>query len=176
MKIPKLPDGLWGDEKSVELIEMILEETPNPFCRQQFSPGHVTATGLVLHPDGAGIAMVLHGRLKRWLLPGGHVEADVDEDIYQSAAREVLEETGVLVQAGRIIGADVHGIPAKKREGIEIEPYHLHHDILVCFEAQSTELTLSDESSELRWVWPAEFDLFGVPPNVRRAYGRVVSR
>ena len=165
MKIPDLPEGLVGDEKSVELIRMILQESPFPFSRQQFSPGHVTATGLVLH-----------GRLKRWLLPGGHVEPEMDGDIRESAAREVLEETGVSVIGGRIVGADVHGIPAKVREGVELEPYHLHHDVLVWFQSNEIELTLSEESSDLRWVWPTEFDAYSVPANVRRAYARVVAR
>lgn len=176
MKIPILPSGLAGDEKSVELIEMVLSETQNPFSRQQFSPGHLTATGLVIHPDGYGILMVLHGRLKRWLLPGGHLEDEVDADVFETARREVLEETGVRVIGGRIVGADVHGIPAKIKEGIEVEPYHLHHDILVCFEALGTDLTISEESSEVRWVWPDDFETFSVPGNVRRAYARVVIR
>ncbi len=176
MKIPDLPEGLVGDEKSVELIRMILEQTASPFSRQQFSPGHVTATGLVLHPDGAGILMVLHGRLKRWLLPGGHVEPAVDGDVLEAAAREVLEETGVSVCGGEIVGADVHGIPVKIREGVVIEPYHLHHDVLVWFRSTEIDLTLSEESTDLRWVWPSEYDSYAVPANVRRAYARVLAR
>jgi len=171
MEIFQFPSGLLGDEKSVELIEMILLESKDPFSRRQFAPGHVTATGLVFHPDGERIAMVLHGRLKRWLLPGGHVEA-VDMCIISAAAREVLEETGLIVKSGRIVGADVHGIPRKEKGGIEIEPYHLHHDVLIGFQTESAELKLSNESEDLKWVWPSEFDSFVVPPNVRRAYSR----
>jgi len=170
----ELPAGLSGDEKSVELIRMLVEESADPFSRQQFSAGHVTATGLVLHPDRRGMAMVLHGRLKRWLLPGGHVESG-DGSVIEAARREVLEETGIKTAGGRVIGADVHGIPGKVRNGVEIEPYHLHHDVLVGFEALGTELVLSDESSEVRWVWPEQFDEYAVPANVRRAYERVVA-
>jgi 8-oxo-dGTP pyrophosphatase MutT (NUDIX family) len=166
-----LPDSLSGDEKSVELIRMLLVETDQPFSRQQFTPGHITSTGLVLHPDRRSIAMVLHGRLNRWLLPGGHVEPS-DTSIETAAAREVLEETGLATTNPRIIGADVHGIPAKIKNGIPVEPYHLHHDVLVAFDAVSTTLTLSDESHALRWVAPEEFDQYAVPPNVRRAYAR----
>jgi 8-oxo-dGTP pyrophosphatase MutT (NUDIX family) len=176
MKIPDLPEGLIGDEKSVELIRAIFELTPLPFCRQQFRPGHVTATGLVLHPDGEGILMVMHGWLRRWLLPGGHVEEEVDGDVLDAAAREVFEETGIQVNGGEIIGADVHPIPAKVRGGMELEPYHLHHDILVRFQAAETALKLSEESSDLRWVWPADFDAYSVPANVRRAYARLMAR
>jgi len=172
MKILEFPDGLTGDEKSVELIMGLVEGTAKPFSRWQFTPGHVTATGLVLHPDREGVAMVLHGRLGRWLLPGGHVE-EGDEDVAAAAAREVLEETGLAVAGGAVIGADVHGIPAKVKKGEEVEPYHLHHDVLVWFRASSDALAVSEESQDLRWVWPREFDEYAVPGNVRRAYARL---
>jgi 8-oxo-dGTP pyrophosphatase MutT (NUDIX family) len=171
----RFPAGLAGDEKSVELITMLVAETPQPFSREQFTPGHVTATGLVLHPDGRGVAMVHHGRLNRWLLPGGHVEPG-DVDVIAAARREVAEETGLTANGGEIIGADVHGIPRKVKGGVEVEPYHLHHDVLVWFKAEGEALVLSEESHAVRWVWPEEFDEFGVPANVRRAYARIVSR
>ncbi len=36
--------------KSLELILLLLECSPNPFSRHQFTPGHITASGLVLPP------------------------------------------------------------------------------------------------------------------------------
>lgn len=172
MRIPCFPSDALGDEKSIELIEMLLRHCTAPYSRHTYTPGHLTATGLVLHPNGRSMAMVFHRRLQRWLLPGGHVEAG-DADVEAAAAREVLEETGLEVGNGRIIGADVHGIPAKWKNGLEVEPYHLHHDVLVGFVTQQTELTLSDESLEVRWVALEEFDQYAVPSNVRRGYRRV---
>jgi 8-oxo-dGTP pyrophosphatase MutT (NUDIX family) len=163
-----------GDEKSVELIEMLLQSTETPCDRSQFSPGHLTATGLVIDSE-ARVAMVLHARLGRWLLPGGHVE-EADISIQAAAAREVLEETGLEVRDGRIIGADVHGIPAKWNDGVVVEPYHLHHDVLVLFRVHATDLCLSEESEAVRWVRFDEFDTFNVPANVRRAYARARRR
>ncbi|WP_051670801.1 NUDIX hydrolase [Bryobacter aggregatus] len=175
MRIPDLKINASGDEKSLELIAMLLTHSARPFDRAQYCPGHLTATGLVLHPDGKSIAMVHHARLDRWLLPGGHVEAS-DESVEAAAAREVLEETGLqVVDPGRIIGGDVHGIPAKWKEGVEIEPYHLHHDVLVSFRAAATTLVVSEESFAVRWVAPVDFDLLGVPLNVRRGYARVLA-
>lgn len=172
MKHPDLRIAALGDEKSIELVEMLLRHCLQPFSRHTYSPGHITATGLVLHPDERSIAMVFHRRLERWLLPGGHVEPG-DADVEAAAAREVLEETGLELGRGRVIGADVHGIPAKVRVGVEVEPYHLHHDVLVGFRTSQTVLTVSEESLEVRWVSPEEFDLYAVPVNVRRGYGRM---
>lgn len=168
------PGDLEGDEKSVELIGMLLAHTERPYSREQFAPGHVTATGLVVDPAGR-IAMVLHRRLNRWLLPGGHVEAG-DESILAAAAREVLEETGLRVHGGRVVGADVHGIPPRVKNGVVVEPYHQHHDVLVEFWADGRELVLSEESQAVRWVSSAEFNDFDVPANVRRAYRRAYAR
>src|SRR3954453_12294276 len=98
--------------KSRDLILHLLEFTPDPFSRHQFTPGHITCTGLVQSPDCSRVLVVHHNGLDRWLLPGGHVEED-DADIWDGARREVVEETGVLLEPGiaRLIGVDVHGIP-----------------------------------------------------------------
>src|SRR5579863_8552055 len=79
--------------KSLELILMVLECSPNPFSRAQFTPGHITCTGLVLAADGERMLMVHHRRLNRWLLPGGHVEPN-DAEIWDVARREVISIAG----------------------------------------------------------------------------------
>jgi 8-oxo-dGTP pyrophosphatase MutT (NUDIX family) len=38
----------------------------------------------------------------RWCLPGGHI--DPGESVAEATAREVLEETGLVIQPGRLIG------------------------------------------------------------------------
>ena len=156
--------------KSIELILELLERSPAPFSREQFTPGHITCTGLVLAADGERVLLVHHRRLNRWLLPGGHVEPE-DVEIADAARREVVEETGaILGPESWFVGADVHGIPGKKHE-----PYHLHHDLLFHFRALEEELRVSEESHAVVWCAPSEFDRYQVPGNVRRAYRRVVT-
>ena len=156
--------------KSRELILMLLDLTPAPFSRVQFTPGHITCTGLVLAPDNERLLLVHHRRLDRWLLPGGHVEPD-DREIWDAARREVIEETAAILlpePVPLLAGLDVHGIPAGKGE-----PYHLHHDILFHFRASTDRTELSPESRAIAWCSPAGFDSYSVPENVRRAYARV---
>ena len=157
--------------KSRELILMLLEHSPKPFSRDQFVPGHITASGLVLAEDGKRVLLVHHARLDRWLLPGGHVEAE-DRAVEDAARREVIEETGVQLaaSAAELVGVDVHGIPPKRGE-----PFHLHHDLIFLFRAASGEVRLSEESLAIAWSGPQEFDRYEAPAEVRRAYGRAVA-
>ncbi len=73
------------------------------------------------------IVLVYHQKLRRWLQPGGHMEP-ADESSESAAARELLEETGLVAdlrQGAAVVGIDVHEIPAWKSE-----PAHLHHDVV----------------------------------------------
>jgi 8-oxo-dGTP pyrophosphatase MutT (NUDIX family) len=156
--------------KSRELMLHLLRETPYPFARNQFSPGHVTATACVLHPAEAAVLLVHHRRLDRWLLPGGHVEVEIDTTIAASARREAVEETGVLLDAGTapvLVGLDVHGIPARKKE-----PFHLHHDLIFRFRAVSAVVEGSDEVRATLWCPVDRFDNYAVPEPIRRAVQR----
>ena len=156
--------------KSRELVLMMLACTPAPFSRQQFTPGHVTATGLVLAPDEERVLLVHHRRLDRWLLPGGHIEPE-DAGPGAAARREVMEETGAVLAGDEdppLAGIDVHGIPAKGPE-----PYHLHHDLIFFFRAIADQLQVSEESHDVVWCHPRDFERYGVPANVRRAYRRI---
>lgn len=154
--------------KSRELVLKLLECTPAPFSREQFTPGHLTASGLVLAPHDERLLLVHHRRLARWLLPGGHVEAE-DTSAAVAARREVVEETCAALRPddSPLAGIDVHGIPAKGSE-----PYHLHHDLIFLFHATADHLQVSAESHEVVWCHPRDFERYAVPGNIRRAYRR----
>lgn len=151
--------------KSRELVLLLLEHTPAPFSRAQFAPGHITATGLVLHPDRDAFLLIHHKRLNRWLLPGGHVERD-DPTIEHTARREVAEETGAILSAGPapLAGIDVHGIPVGKGE-----PYHLHHDLIFAFRAVCSEVAPTEEVRQVTWCEPVDWDRFNLPMSIRQA-------
>ncbi|HJT88926.1 MAG TPA: NUDIX domain-containing protein [Bryobacteraceae bacterium] len=156
--------------KSRELALQLLECSPAPFSRAQFTPGHITCTGLVLGPDGESLLLVHHRRLGRWLLPGGHIEPE-DAEIWEAARREVAEETGVSVAPDGtppLGGVDVHGIPAGRSE-----PYHLHHDLVFAFRGAGWDCRVSHESREVAWCAPSALGRYDLPPSICRAYARV---
>jgi 8-oxo-dGTP pyrophosphatase MutT (NUDIX family) len=161
------------EEKSRELTLSLLELTVAPFSRDQFHPGHITCTAVVLHPDGVRFLLMHHHRHRRWLLPGGHVE-ESDVTLSDTARREAVEETAVQIQgagSGSVAGLDVHAIPARKRE-----PFHLHHDLIFAFTANSDEFALTEEAPEVAWCGLDEFARYQLPSSIIRAAQRALGK
>jgi 8-oxo-dGTP pyrophosphatase MutT (NUDIX family) len=138
--------------------------------------GHLTASAFVVNPSSQTVLLIEHSTLKRWLQPGGHIEAE-DESILSAALREVEEETnidvGLLQTTGQIFDIDSHAIPANARKA---EPPHVHHDIRFLFTcSRQVELTTAlSEVSDCQWVSVnklAEDETFGiVVQKIRQAF------
>jgi 8-oxo-dGTP pyrophosphatase MutT (NUDIX family) len=156
--------------KSKELTLALLAWSPDPFSRKIYTPGHITCTGVVLSPKRKRVLLVHHGRLGRWLLPGGHCE-ESDPEIASVARREVIEETGAILipRAPVLVGVDVHPIPSNGKE-----PLHLHHDMIFAFQAKSSVTECSAESRAVAWCELDEFDRYDLPSPIRRATLRAI--
>ena len=74
----------------------------------EYATHRVGVAGLVVNDDGK-VLLVTEKRGKFWKLPGGH--ADLGEDIYATAVREVLEETGVRCEFQHLLALrQSHGL------------------------------------------------------------------
>lgn len=137
-----------GEEMSRDRLITALREPGDPFSRYRFDPGHVTAGGIVLSPDGAAVLLIHHRRLGRWIEPGGHIDP-ADESVFAAALREVVEETGAqgLERLGTgIFDVDAHPIPSGRSE-----PPHTHFNVAYAMRAASHELTIASEVLDARW-------------------------
>lgn len=160
-------DGLAA--KSKELVHHLLIQTAQPFSAQQFCPGHITCTALIFHPDLRRVLLMHHHRLHRWLLPGGHVEAE-DASLPAAAAREAFEETRVRIDsnhASSLAGIDVHGIP-----GGQTKPFHLHHDLIWCFRALSDEFEITKEAPQALWASESDWPRLDLTPSIQNSIRR----
>jgi len=104
-----------GDEASYRRAVDLLDADQPSWHRSAFEPGHFTASGFVASPDGSSLLLIHHGKLDRWLQPGGHFE-EIDASVEAAAKREVLEETGVgnLTRIGSaLVRIDAHPIPER---------------------------------------------------------------
>jgi 8-oxo-dGTP pyrophosphatase MutT (NUDIX family) len=129
----------------------LLDSSGDPFSREHYGPGHFTASGFVLSPDGGSVLLVLHRKLNRWLQPGGHIDP-ADADLFAAACREVAEETGLNHlpaegDDGGVFDVDIHPIPARKTE-----PAHEHFDVRFLLRASATDITRNDETHDAEWV------------------------
>jgi ADP-ribose pyrophosphatase YjhB (NUDIX family) len=118
------------------------------------TPNRIVPAVTAVVPNEAG-EILLQRRADNglWALPGGVVE--VGESVAQALLREVKEETGLDVEPVGIVG--VYSDP---RHVIAYADGEVRQQFNLCFAARIVGGALrgSDESTEVRFVAPAEFD------------------
>jgi 8-oxo-dGTP pyrophosphatase MutT (NUDIX family) len=141
----------------------------DPFDRSRFDPGHFTASGFVVSPDGSSLLLIHHRRLDRWLQPGGHIDPE-DVSPIAAAAREVLEETGIGTEPilGDLIDLDIHPIPPHA-----LEPAHEHFDLRFGFRALDTDVMADEEVNDAAWVSWSQIESYEVDDSVIRGARRL---
>jgi 8-oxo-dGTP pyrophosphatase MutT (NUDIX family) len=170
----QLESHLSADEKEagdVAFIRSFLRAHPEDAHLRSQLAGHLTGSGFVLDSTRAKVLLLHHGKLNRWLQPGGHGEGETDPR--QIALREIEEETGLSsadlepFPDEKLLDVDVHPIPARKGE-----PAHDHLDLRYGFVARpGARPRLSPESRDLRW-----FELDRLPPGVDDSVHRAVRK
>lgn len=149
----------------------LLDEDGPALLTRHAAPSHITASAIVLTPDARRTCLVLHGRIGKWVQPGGHLEQG-DHTLREAAAREAVEETGLT---GEMVAAPValsrHRAPCRP----EIVDWHL--DVQLALLAQERDPKVSDESRDVAW-FPVDrlpSDLAdGVAGSIARAARRVL--
>jgi ADP-ribose pyrophosphatase YjhB (NUDIX family) len=144
-----------------------------PFAGSHFVPGHFTASAFILSPADDALLLIFHGKLSRWLQPGGHVEAS-DVSILSAARREVAEEVNLvdleLAREG-IFDVDVHEIPARKND-----PTHRHFDVRFLFRARDLSFAAASDARAGRWVQLNEMHQVESDRSVLRAVEKLRAR
>jgi ADP-ribose pyrophosphatase YjhB (NUDIX family) len=92
----------------------------------------------IFNSDGK-ILLVQRADTQTWCMPGGM--ADVGESPAQVAEREVWEETGLYVEARRLVGV----FDSRVTFGWPTSPVHLYHVCFIC-ERVGGALTLTNET------------------------------
>jgi len=138
----------FGDEQvMLQRMKQFVTNHANCFDRS-LSIGHMTASAWVVNERKDQVLLTLHSKLNRWLQPGGH--CDGDPDIFATAKKELEEETGLTAKYWQpgVFDIDIHGIPANKRDAA-----HEHFDVrFLAIVSQETELKITHESKDLRWI------------------------
>jgi 8-oxo-dGTP pyrophosphatase MutT (NUDIX family) len=150
------------EDAAVAHLRALLARGPDPFSRGTL-PAHVTASSLVLDPDGR-VLLHLHRRIGRWLQPGGHVEPGEAPEV--AVVRETREETGLATSHAQdgpvLVHVDEHPGP----DG------HVHLDLRFLLHVATHLPVGSGEDArgsgpELRWHDPS--DRTGIDRSLARA-------
>jgi len=141
------------EQRALEKLLALLDGDADPFDRERYGPGHVTASAFVLDPAGGRLLLVLHHKLQRWLQPGGHVEP-FDSTVWEAAVREVEEETGLsgLAMVGEgPFDIDVHLVAHGG-------PEHEHFDVRYLVHSASEDASAGDGVDDVRWATLEEME------------------
>jgi 8-oxo-dGTP pyrophosphatase MutT (NUDIX family) len=115
-------------------------------------PDHLTASTLVLSPDGTQVLLTLHAKAQQWFQFGGHCEPG-DKTLAAAALREATEESG-------LVGLRLDPVPVQLSEhavpfcGPTGDVHHLDVRFVAVAPADSA-YAVSEESLDVRW-WPAD--------------------
>jgi ADP-ribose pyrophosphatase YjhB (NUDIX family) len=108
-------------------------------------------SAVIFSDDRARILLTRRSDNGQWCLPGGGMDAG--ESAAEACIREVLEETGLVVQVTRLIG--VYSSPHFVLEYPDGNRWQV---VALSFEAEVTggALQLSDETTDVGYFTPAE--------------------
>jgi ADP-ribose pyrophosphatase YjhB (NUDIX family) len=159
------------DRALAEILAFVVAE---PRCfERSLAIGHVTGSAWIWSTDGEAVVLLHHGKLDRWLQPGGH--ADGDADIARVASREAREETGLTtlrLESPAVFDVDVHPIPTTATEA-----GHFHYDVRFLFRADRSELPqASGESRSVAWIALEDVCGFSDEESVRRMLAKTMKR
>ncbi|MET7923914.1 NUDIX domain-containing protein [Streptomyces sp. NPDC005349] len=120
-----------------------------------------SVTAVVVNDSGA-LLMIHRTDNDLWAIPGGG--HDVGESIADTVVREVEEETGI-----EVVVQDIVGLYTNPHHVMAYDDGEVRQQFSICFHARPVggELRTSSESSEVRWVSPADIDTLNVHPSIR---------
>jgi len=104
----------------------------------------VGCSATIFHPDKQRVLLTRRSDNGVWCLPGGGM--DPGESAAEACAREVLEETGLVVNVGRLIGVYTSpNLVVEYADGERVQPVALNF----IAEPIGGELGISDETTDV---------------------------
>ena len=96
-----------------------------------------------------------------WAIPGGSVK--LGETLKQAAAREILEETGIRIKAGK----PVYSFEVIERDKTGTIRFHYYIVDLAC-EYEGGEIKPGDDAVDAQWIGEKDLNHFQINPETRK--------
>lgn len=128
-------------------------------------PTHIVSAGGFVE-DGEGNILLVKTRDGGWVYPGGQVE--VGENLMDALVREIKEESGIDTTVNYLIGIYSNTGIFKWYDGVTDVPTQVILDF-VC-KPVGGELTVSEETTDSRWVAKDRVLDFITHPAIRSRY------
>ncbi len=141
------------EERDKQIILRYMNTFDNIFTREN-EFGHLTASSWAVNKDKTKVLMIYHNIYKSWAWTGGH--ADGDENLLETAIRELKEETGaknVKVLNDNIFSLEVICVNGHVKRGKYVSS-HVHLNITYLLEVDENEVLKikEDENSGVKWI------------------------
>lgn len=131
----------------------------------------IVGVGAVIVQDGRAVVVkrATEPLKGQWSIPGGMLE--LGEKLREGTAREALEETGLIVEAGEVI--EVFDALYKDADG-----RMQYHYVLIDFVCRPIdgELRASSDVAEAKWVNDAELETLGMTENTVRVIRKALKQ
>ena len=116
--------------------------------------GHFTASSWAVNKERSKVLMIYHNIYKSWTWTGGH--ADGEEDLLNTAIRELKEETGVenvKVLEDDIFSLEIICVNGHVKKGKYVSS-HVHLNLTYLLEVDENEVLQikQDENSGVKWI------------------------
>src|SRR5215475_10850783 len=116
------------------------------FMKREYPEAPLVGVGAIII-EGGRVVLVKRGHaplLGKWSIPGGVLE--VGETLRTAVVREVLEETGLTIEPGELLGVFERVVPDEQGR-------MRYHYVLIDFLCRRVtgELVAADDAEEARW-------------------------
>lgn len=122
---------------------------------------------MVARPDGR-VLIVREGsdydegtELGKWDVVGGRIESD--ESLFIGMKREIMEESGLSVSVGELLGV-TENFPV-----IKGEKTHIIRVYYACT-CENSDVTLSPDHDKYEWIDPSDYEKFGLMEDVAEMF------
>ena len=116
---------------------------------------------IIFDPTRQSVLLTRRSDNGQWCVPGGAM--DPGESAVETCVREALEETGLVVRVGRLVG--VYSCPHRI---IEYADGNRHQPLILSFEAEAVggELCITDETTEVGYFSPEQMKSMDVMEHI----------